>query len=105
VRIAVVMSAILAATLASAGCERRTAWTKEGVTASELRRDRLECTADAKSYDFLNGPPGANSSGPGATRSPMLSARQEGDIYQACMVGKGYDMGGAAAEEKAKPQP
>ena len=91
----------LAVALALGGCGPRMTWTKEGLTADELRRDQKACLAEANRYGFLLGPsrePG------GLSPAPSLAARQQGDIYSSCMESKGYDRAPASAQP-ASPAP
>lgn len=88
------LQVLVAALLALGACGPRMTWTKEHMTADELRIDQKECLAEADRYGFLLGStlePG------GLSTEPSLAARQRGDIYSTCMQTKGYSrvIGGA----------
>jgi hypothetical protein len=59
-----------------------------------VREDEKDCVAQSGQYNFLQGPNMA--SGP-AMSSMTAGIRQQGDIYDSCMVDKGY--------YRAAPQP
>jgi hypothetical protein len=92
----------LIATLALAACGPgpRGVWTKEGVTESELKRDQRACTLEAGSYDFLVPPPTLGG-------GPAVAARQQADIYRACMASKGYGEvpAGSVTKQPGQPSP
>ncbi len=67
-----------------------TGWTREGADDAMVRQDEKDCVAESERYGFLQGPPVAT--GP-ASPSTTAAVRQQGDIYQSCMVAKGYRMG------------
>jgi hypothetical protein len=67
-----------------------TGWTKEGADEVMVRQDEKDCVAESERYGFLQGSPVAT--GPGSP-STTAAVRQQGDIYQSCMVAKGYGMG------------
>ena len=96
------LGAALAVVLALGACGPRMTWTKEGLTADELRRDEKACLAEADRYGFLLGwseEPG------GLSPAPSLAARQQGDIYSSCMETKGYDRAPAPSQPAGGPVP
>jgi len=75
----------LSAALLLAACSppAGSVWSKEGATPQVVRQDQKACVAEADDYRFL-GPT------PGQTGSTLVASQQQGDLYRACMVGKGY---------------
>lgn len=92
---------LLALALALGACGQRMTWSKEGVTADELKRDQKACLAEANSYGFLTGG-GADTMGAMAGSS-AVDTRQQGDIYRLCMAKRGYSQSPAAS--KGQPAP
>lgn len=90
---------IFMATLALSACGpvQRNTWAKEGLTEAELKRDQKACVAEANSYGFL-------SSAPNTLGSANANARQQADIYRACMARKGYFQGSGDTAKPGQPQ-
>ncbi|HLI10994.1 MAG TPA: hypothetical protein VKY65_05300 [Alphaproteobacteria bacterium] len=99
------LTAIVLTLMAVAACSpQRMSWTKEGLTQDELRRDQKACLAESHDYGFLNlGGMGSNGTGP-TGGSSSVAARQEGDLYRACMQSRGYSQVPANQKPPGQPQ-
>jgi hypothetical protein len=72
-------------------------WSKEGATEASVKRDQRACVADAGDYGFL-----VSQAGQGA--GTTVTARQQADIYRACMTRKGYSEYAPGSPLPAKPE-
>jgi hypothetical protein len=70
-------------------------WMREDTAPATVREDEKDCVAQSGQYNFLQGPNIA--SGP-AMSSMTAGIRQQGDIYESCMVDKGYYRGAPQPE-------
>ena len=83
-----------------AGCAPDYPWYREGMTEAQLKQDMEECYAQARSYGFLN-PDRNGALEPG--RTGRVVARDEGDLFRACMNARGYARVPPPKEAGAKP--